>query len=275
MWIQKREWKSANLKQKCRNKMSAGCLHRVLAFSSIDKFDSWINLLRLRNLGNATSFSFVGNTRSNDSSRYLTIQEFMGFLGDPSNSISISLEKTYTSSERTFGWRDDAATEYWNKALLNIAERQELIKKVGKSSSFNHKRSSIAEYVDDNDRKCAQFLSLIDGDRTLVRILVCISGDPTQAYKNLRDYLSRDIRLSTRAENVSAYQITARAAAPASSIARIMSASEERRSICARAISQSEQPLAWTTDENFYPIVEEARRRSFTLERCAKMLGRM
>ena len=80
-------WHSAIVEaRECKSTTGAGgqCTDK-----SIDKFDSWINLLRLRNLEirNATSFSFVGNTRSNDSSRYLTIQEFMGFLGDPSNWI--------------------------------------------------------------------------------------------------------------------------------------------------------------------------------------------
>jgi len=229
-----------------------------------DKYDILINLFELN-----------GYTVSNFKSQYYV----SGSDGQTQQSVNGELNGKWLHVELHLtgnrnGWAPVEGS-YGLKQELKRKVKKKTIKSFERAESFNHRRSAVGFYTDNNGNKCSQFMS-IKNEKLFIDIFHC--NYTNQTIEQLKDYLSHKVKLVTRAENQAAYgnanRTTSASTSSSSSNTNRSIADKPEKGLCNLALTSANKGVMWDTGAGYRKYVDEAKRRGYTPASCAKSLGR-
>jgi len=231
-----------------------------------DKYDAFINVFELKDL---IINEFKAITYASGSGGHSqNVQSIRGKLNG--NHFFAQLSLTGAS-----GWARNISDAYTAKNQTKKAVKDKTIRSFDRAENFNHRRSSVAFYIDNYGNKCAGFRSVKD-EKLLIVIYHCNYTE--QTVEKIKDYLSNKVRRVTRAENKAAYgdanRTTSSSTSRSSSNTNRSIADKSEKGLCNYAITSANKGVMWETVAAYTKYVTEAKRRGYTPASCSKALGR-
>jgi len=245
---------------------SVGGAKAACHYKDQDKYDAFINVFELKDLiiNEFKAKTYASGSGGNSQN----VQSIRGKLNGNHFFAQLSL----TGASR---WARNISDAYTAKNQTKKAVKDKTIRSFDRAENFNHRRSSVAFYIDNYGNKCAGFRSVKD-EKLLIVIYHCNYTD--QTVEKIKDYLSNKVRRVTRAENKAAYgnanRTTSASTSTSSSNTNTSLADKPEKALCNLALTSANKGVMWDTGAGYRKYVDEAKRRGYTSASCAKALGR-